>query len=122
MNEAPLLGQTKLVVPPVTMPPRDVCHAELVSIDPRIPELDRAIVIGAQEPDAQRGRSLLLPLAARRFDEAELLEPRIVRTPVVDEVEVPGRGGERQAPGREDCAMALEERVIALEVGTQFGH
>src|SRR5690349_7516573 len=100
MNEASVLGQAKHVIPPVTVPVRYVRHGELVSKNPRISELDLSIVICPQHTDGQRRRSLFLPLATGWLEEAEFLEPGVVGTPVVGEVEVPRRSGERKGARR----------------------
>jgi hypothetical protein len=89
MLEQPIVGYPELIVAPVAVAVRDVRADDSVPMHPWVMHLNEPIVIRAQEVDRDRYLPLLVSLSRRRLIDLHVLEPRIVRAAMVEEVEVP---------------------------------
>src|SRR5687768_11588957 len=94
---------------------RCVLHLNAIARHVAIPELDVAVVVGAQKPHRDADRTLLTARAMTRFEHRRRLKPRVVRTSMIGWVVVPVRECDGSDAGGQLVTHAGEISAICGE-------
>src|SRR6266404_5878925 len=111
------LAERELVVKPVAQTAGTRSADQLIPNDLRVIKLQSEIMVRAQQPNSNRGRSCLASLSLCQLADRNGVQPSIVRAPVILGIKIPVRSSQLQSRRRKRRFVLLQVFAVATRGG-----